>query len=111
MTDFKKVDKHVKLWYMMGRVAPFGALFVLCIALFFELNTYVEYLLCAIAVIFGCFAFTWWWWVLDTVKHLFAMLDKTHEKFDEVLKDLTSLKQDVNDSNRKRPKPPKNKSK
>ena len=111
MIDPKRVDRQVKAWYTMGRVAPFGALFVLCLALFFDLHTYVEYLLAGVAVIFAIFAFAWWWWVLDTVRKLFSMLDKTHQKFDEVLDDLTSLKQDLNDSNRKRPKSPDDKSK
>ena len=85
MTDFKKVDKHVNRWYMLGRVAPFGALFVICVLLAFDLNTYLEYGLLAIAIFFAIFAFAWWWWVLDTVKQLFAMMERTHQKFDDVL--------------------------
>ena len=111
MTDFKKVEKHVGLWYMMGRVAPFGALFVICITLFFDLHSYLEYVLLAVAIFFALFAFTWWWWVLDTVRHLFKMMETTHKKFDEVLEDLSKVKQDLNDSNRKRAKSQKNKSK
>ena len=63
MIDPKRVDRQVKAWYTMGRVAPFGALFVLCLALFFDLHTYLEYLLAGVAVIFAIFAFAWCRWV------------------------------------------------
>lgn len=111
MTDFKKVDKHVNRWYMLGRVAPFGALFIICVLLAFDLNTYLEYALLAVAIFFAIFAFAWWWWVLDTVKQLFAMMEKTHRKFDDVLGELSKVKQDLNDSNWERTKSEKDKSK
>ena len=111
MTDYKKVNKHVNIWYMLGRVAPFGALFIICVTLMFDLNTYLEYVLLAVAIFFALFAFTWWWWVLDTVKQLFAMMEMTHKKFDDVLGELTRVKRDLNDSNWERSKSEKNKPK
>jgi len=110
MKNEKRVNHHVKIWYALGRIAPFCALFVLCVALFFDLKTWMEFLLCGIGLTFASFAFIWWWWVLDTVKQLFDMLGKAHEKFDEVIDDLSTLKKDINDSPRKRKKPTKPKS-
>ena len=110
MTDFKKVEKHVGLWYMMGRVAPFGALFVICITLFFDLHSYLEYVLLAVAIFFALFAFTWWWWVLDTVKELFNLLKGAHNRFDTIITDIQEIKKEINDSNRKRDKQDSNKS-
>lgn len=101
-----KLDKHVKLWYWGGRILPLCALVVLMISLAFDLDSYLEYILCAIAVTFAAFAFTWWWWILDTVRQLFTMLQHAQDRFQEVIKELNDIKVEVSkdDSNRKRPK-------
>ena len=70
----KNVDRQVKIWYTLGRVAPIGALFLLIICLVFDIESWINYLLIGIATVFAVIAFTWWWWVLDTVKELFNML-------------------------------------
>lgn len=69
----------------------------------------MEYLLTAIAIVFATFAFTWWWWILDTVRHLFAMLQSAQDRFNEVIAELGEIKSEVkhSDSNRKRSKPKK----
>ena len=98
----KNVDKQVKIWYTLGRGAPIGALFLLIVCLIFDIESWINYLLIGIATLFAVIAFTWWWWVLDTVKELFNMLKSAHEKFDEVLSDLGKLKKDLNDNSWKR---------
>ena len=49
----KDVNKHITIWYMLGRVAPIGALFLLCIALIFDVEGWLEYILCAIGTLFA----------------------------------------------------------
>lgn len=110
MTKDKNIKQHVKIWYAIGRIAPLGALFLLCIALVFDIQGWLEWLLCGIGTIFAIIAFTWWWWVLDTVRALFAMLEHANDRFKEILEDLKGLKQDLNDSPRKRNKSKKDKS-
>lgn len=100
------LEKHVKLWYWAGRILPLSALVILAVELTFDLNSLVDYTLCAIGVIFAIFAFTWWWWILDTVKKLFVMLQLAQDRFAEVIDELSEIKSEVrnNDSNRKRSK-------
>ena len=98
----KDANKHITIWYMLGRVAPIGALFLLCIALIFDVEGWLEYILCAIGTLFAIIAFTWWWWVLDTVKELFNLLKGAHQRFDTIIEDIQEIKSEVNASNRKR---------
>ena len=104
-------DKILKFWYWTGRVLPLVALASIMIFLAFDLQTPLQFLLCAIAVIFAMFAFAWWWWVLDTVKSVYAMLNTAQEKFNEVITELKDIKKEINDSDRKRVKQGQNKPK
>ena len=88
----KDVNKHISIWYMLGRVAPIGALFLLCIALIFDVHSWLEYLLVGIGTVFAVIAFTWWWWVLDTVKELFNLLKGAHNRFDTIITDIQEIK-------------------
>ena len=110
MKNKKNINKHVKIWYTIGRIAPLGALFLLCVALVFDVEGWLEWLLCGIGALFAIIAFTWWWWVLDTVRALFSMLEHANDRFREILEDLKGLKQDLNDSPMKRNKSKKDKS-
>jgi hypothetical protein len=108
----KNLEKHVKLWHWAGRILPLSALVILAVELAFDLDSVIDYTLCAIGVIFAMFAFTWWWWILDTVRKLFVMLQTAQDRFTEVIEELNEIKSEVknNDSNRKRSKPKKNQS-
>ena len=111
MTDKKNIKKQVKIWYTLGRIAPLGALFLLCVAIFFDLNSIMESILRGVATLFATIAFACWWCVLDTVRALFSMLEHANNKFKEILDDLTSIKQDINDNTGKRNKSKKTKPK
>ncbi len=104
MKKNKNIKKHVEIWYTIGRIAPLGALFLLCVALIFDVQGWLEWLLYIIGALFAMIAFTWWWWVLDTVRALFSMLEQANERFKDIIEDLKGLKQDLNDSPRKRNK-------
>tara|TARA_B100001057_G_scaffold212_1_gene197 strand:- start:2054 stop:2380 length:327 start_codon:yes stop_codon:yes gene_type:complete len=104
MKKNKNIKKHVEIWYTIGRIAPLGALFLLCVTLIFDVQGWLEWLLYIIGALFAMIAFTWWWWVLDTVRALFAMLEQANERFKDIIEDLKGLKQDLNDSPRKRNK-------
>tara|TARA_B100001287_G_scaffold168076_1_gene141380 strand:- start:2940 stop:3266 length:327 start_codon:yes stop_codon:yes gene_type:complete len=104
MKKNKNIKKHVEIWYTIGRIAPLGALFLLCVALIFDVQGWLEWLLYIIGALFAMIAFTWWWWVLDTVRALFTMLEQANERFKDIIEDLKGLKQDLNDSPRKRNK-------
>jgi len=108
----KNLEKHVKLWHWAGRILPLSALVILAVELAFDLDSVIDYTLCAIGVIFAMFAFTWWWWILDTVRKLFVMLQTAQDRFTEVIEELNEIKSEVknNDSNRKRSKSKKNQS-
>lgn len=104
-------DKIIKFWFWVGRVLPLTALALLMVALVFDLNSVLEYLLTAIAILFATFAFSWWWWVLDTVKSLHNMLSEASNRFEEVITELRDIKKQFNDSDRKRTKQTPNRSK
>lgn len=89
------IEHQVKLWAWLGKVAPLTALTFLCLIVFFEFNTYAEYLIGAVALAFAVVAFTWWWWVIYAVRDLNSMLTQTTEKFDEVIKEIKKLKKDI----------------
>lgn len=96
--------KLLKFWYWTGRVLPLTALTIIAFTLVFGFEDYIDFLICAIAVIFATFAFSWWWWVLDTVRKLYDTLQSAQDRFVEVVTELKSIKRDLNDSNRKRNK-------
>lgn len=103
--------KVLNFWYWAGRVLPLTAVAILLFAIAFGFDTYQKIIVCGIAIIFATFAFTWWWWVLDTIKKLYEMLNSAQERFSEVITELRSIKQDMNnDSDRKRNKSEKDKS-
>lgn len=97
-------EKILKFWYWAGRVLPLTAVAVLLFALVFGFDTYQKIIVCGIAIVFATFAFTWWWWVLDTVKRLYAMLNTAQDRFNEVINELKTLRADINDSDRERNK-------
>ena len=89
------IKKQVGLWAWLGRVAPLSALMILCLVLFYDINTWLETVLLCIAVVFSITAFTWWWWVIYAVRELNKMLDKTTDKFEVVIKEIKELKKDI----------------
>lgn len=89
------IKKQVGLWAWLGRVAPLSALVILCLVLFYDINTWLETVLLFIAVVFSITAFTWWWWVIYAVRELNKMLDRTTEKFEVVIKEIKDLKKDI----------------
>ena len=94
----KDVDKQVNAWYMLGRVAPIGALFLLCLVLIFDVRGWIEHALIFVGTVFAVIAFTWWWWVLDTVKELFNLLKGAHNRFDTIITDIQEIKkEDIQD--------------
>lgn len=93
--DNKKIQKEITLWTYAGRVLPFVALFVLIIAITFDLDDSIKLITTAVASVFAAFAFYWWWWVIDIVRNLFDMLEKTQKKFESVLKEIRNLKRDI----------------
>lgn len=107
-----KNQRLLKFWYWAGRVLPLTALSILIFSYAFGLDSWRNVITCIILVLFGTFAFTWWWWVLDTVKKLYSMLESAQDRFIEVMQELKGLKEDIkDDSDRKRNQPQKNKSK
>lgn len=86
------IKKQVGLWAWLGRVGPLSALMVLCLVLFYDVDTWLETLLLCIAVIFSITAFTWWWWVIYAVKDIFTMLNRANRKFEQVLLEIKKIK-------------------
>ena len=105
-----KLRKSVKYWVWLGRLAPLTALVMLLIATTFEMTTFTSWLVLGVCILFAITAFTWWWWVLDTVKELFNLLKGAHNRFDTIITDIQEIKKEINDSNRKRDKQDSNKS-
>ena len=90
----KDVDKQVNAWYMLGRVAPIGALFLLCLVLIFDVSGWLEHTLIFLGTLFAVIAFTWWWWVIFAVRDIFNLLQDANKRFSEVLKELKQIKKD-----------------
>lgn len=89
------IQHQVKLWAWLGKVAPLTALTGLCLVIFFDFTTYTEYFIGAVALLFAVVAFTWWWWVIYAVRDLNSMLNKTTDKFDQVIAEIKKLKRDL----------------
>jgi ABC-type bacteriocin/lantibiotic exporter with double-glycine peptidase domain len=96
------LKKQVTVWSWLGRVAPLTALFVICLMLFFDVDTWTETVLILIAILFSITAFTWWWWVIYAVRDIFTMLNQANKKFTQVLSEIKQIKIETNKL--KRPK-------
>ena len=90
------IKKQVGLWAWLGRVVPLSALVILCLVLFYDINTWLETVLLFIAVVNQITAFTWWWWVIYAVKDIFTMLNRANKKFEEVLFEIKKIKIETN---------------
>ena len=104
MEIFRKyfsIKKSVGIWEWLGRVAPLTALMILCIVLAFDFTSWIDYFVSAISLLFAITAFTWWWWVIYAVKELNQLLSTTTERFDQVIKDIRSLKEDFRKKDKK----------
>ena len=89
------IKKQVTLWAWIGRVAPLSALMVLCLVLFYEINTWLEAALIFIALSFSITAFIWWWWVIYAVRDIFTMLNSANKKFEQVLFEIKNIKMET----------------
>lgn len=89
------IARQVDLWSWVGKVAPLTALTILCMVVFFDFNSYTDYLIGFIALCFAVVAFTWWWWVIYAVKDLNELLQKTTERFEHVIDEIKKLKEDL----------------
>ena len=69
------IKRQVGLWAWIGRVAPLSALLVLCLILYYDIDTWLKTVLVLIGIIFSITAFTWWWWVIYAVRDIFTMLN------------------------------------
>ena len=98
MEKFRKyfsIKNSVGLWAWLGRVGPLTALMILCITLTFDFNSWVSYLVSAIALLFAITAFTWWWWVIYAVRDIFTMLNSANKKFEQVLFEIKNIKMET----------------
>ena len=86
------IKKQVGLWAWIGRVAPLSALLVLCLVIYYDIDTWLKTVLVLIGIIFSITAFTWWWWVIYAVRDIFTMLTKANKKFEEVLFEIKKIK-------------------
>jgi hypothetical protein len=95
-------DKHVSVWAWLGRVLPLTALFALVMALVFDFQVKMDYILYGIALGFGVTAFIWWWWVIYAVKSLTNMLEDNRQRFIDVVKELKTIRRDLNREQKKK---------
>ena len=86
------IKRQVGLWAWIGRVAPLSALLVLCLILYYDIDTWLKTVLVLIGIIFSITAFTWWWWVIYAVRDIFTMLNRANKKFEEVLVEIKKIK-------------------
>ena len=86
------IKRQVGLWAWIGRVAPLSALLVLCLILYYDIDTWLKTVLVLMGIIFSITAFTWWWWVIYAVRDIFTMLNRANKKFEEVLVEIKKIK-------------------
>ena len=86
------IKRQVGLWAWIGRVAPLSALLVLCLILYYDIDTWLKTVLVLIGIIFSITAFTWSWWVIYAVRDIFTMLNRANKKFEEVLVEIKKIK-------------------
>lgn len=98
------IKKQVGLWAWIGRVAPLSALMVLCLVMFYDIDTLLDTVLLFVAVSFSITAFAWWWWVIYAVRDIFTMLSRANKKFEEVILEIKKIKIETNKLKAKRKK-------
>ena len=95
-----KTEKEVSTWALAGRTAPFVAMAgMLLIAFFFE--KWITVYAFAVIIIWVLVSVAWWWWALNKILRVIKMMLSTKVKFDEVKKELKSLKNDMGNSQRR----------
>jgi cell shape-determining protein MreC len=96
-------------WLWAARVLPLLALFILALLYLFPDPNALQIFWCSVLVITMGSAISWWWWIMDTVKKFFTLIENQIQKFDEVKKEIKSVKEDLDEvkktgSSRKRTK-------
>lgn len=98
------IKKQVGLWAWIGRVAPLSALMVLCLVMFYDIDTWLDTVLLFVAISFSITAFAWWWWVIYAVRDIFTMLSSANKKFEQVILEIKKIKIETNKLKKKRKK-------
>lgn len=92
-----KLEDQVTWWHRAGRILPLVALVILGLVLVADLDGWISYTVAGIAIMFATAAFSWWFWVIGAIKKIYQMLDRAQQGFDNILKELKSIKSDLKD--------------
>ena len=41
------------------------------------------------------FAIIWWWWAMDTIRHLMGMFDKNLKRYEEIADELSDVRHEL----------------
>ena len=92
-----KTTNEVKWWAYLGWTLPFIALGLLIFLDFFELSVWYDYARLIVIVSFFAISVFWWWWAIFKIKILADLLLKIADQFDDVKKNIQSIKKDINE--------------
>lgn len=91
----EKTEKQVQWWAYAAWTLPFVALSGLFFVEFLGFNYFYEKLLVIGAVIFFAISVFWWWWAIFKIARVSQIIISTSKKFEEVLDQLKSFKNDT----------------
>ena len=96
MKEFsKKAIKDIKLWAWLATVLPITSLAGLFFLEFIGISSNIRLLLTLGATLMFLISVVWWWWAIYTIATIAKNLSTTIDRFDDVKKDLKSIKNDL----------------
>jgi type VI protein secretion system component VasK len=91
----KQIIKESNIWMISALALPAAAVLIwLGVHYLGSQNTRHLYALVILST-FAVAATTWWWWAMFRFSEVTRFIISTNNKFDEVLKEIKNVKQDV----------------
>jgi hypothetical protein len=95
-----ELKKQIKKWQWYSIIAPFGFLLTSSI-IYFTYNTPFNILFYTAVIIFAITCVVWWHWCLITMGTMLQIMNATDDHFNNVSRELESLRKEIKDSRKK----------
>lgn len=98
----EKTSREANVWDWLGRVLPLSAICAISVLHYFQLYEWRDWLLSTSVVVFFTICFIWWYWALRKIVITARYMQRAHEKFLAIAKELKKIRQETKeiDSNR-----------
>ena len=85
-------NKEITTWQWLARIVPMVYLMALLLIITIGLDSWANILICTTLTILSTFAIGWWWWAMDTIRHLMGMFDRNLKRYEEIADELSDVR-------------------